>query len=58
MFLNIIAVVLKSLALAMGVATVVLIILDAATFATVITILGIGLLALALASFIGNREVY
>ena len=58
MFLNIIAVVLKSLALAMGVATVVLTILDAATFATVITILGIGLLALALASFIGNREVY
>jgi hypothetical protein len=32
--------------------------LDAATVATSITILGIGLLALALAAFIGNREAY
>lgn len=58
MVANITAMVLKALALAMGVAVVVLGILDAATVATSITMLGIGLLALALASFIGNREAY
>ena len=56
MVANITAIVLKALALAMGVAVVVLGILDAATVATSITILGIGLLALALAAFIGSRE--
>lgn len=49
--------ILKAVALAMSVAVVVLNILGEATVETSITLLGIGLLAIVLASFIGGKEV-
>ena len=51
------ATILKAIVLAMSVAVVVLNILGEATVETSITLLGIGLLAIALASFIGGKEV-
>ena len=49
--------VLKAIALAMAVASVVLSILGTATAETVITLLGIGLFALAVAALQQNKEV-
>jgi len=50
------ALILKAIALAMSVAVVVLNILGEATVETSITLLGFGLLAIALGSFIGVKE--
>ena len=52
-----VAVILKVIALAMGMAIVVLTALDAVTIATSMTMLGTGLGAIALASFIRGGEV-
>ncbi len=54
---NITALILKAIGLAMGVAVVVLNILGGAIVETSITLLGLGLLAIALASFMGGKEV-
>ncbi len=51
------ATVLKAIALAMAVAVVVLNILGEASVDTSIALLGVGLLAIALASFIGSKEI-
>ncbi len=51
------ALVLKAIALAMAVAVVVLSILGEAIVDTSITLLGIGLLAIVLASFLGGKEI-
>ena len=51
------ALVLKAIGLAMAVAVVILGIMGAATGETSITLLGIGLLAIALASLVGGKEV-
>ncbi len=51
------ALVLKAIGLAMAVAVVVLSILGGAIVETGIALLGIGLLAIALASFLGGKEV-
>ena len=51
------ALVLKAIGLAMAVAVVILNIMGEATGETSITLLGIGLLSIALASFIGVKEV-
>ena len=51
------ALVLKAIALAMAVAVVVLSILGEAIVDTSITLLGIGLLAIVLASFLGGEEI-
>jgi hypothetical protein len=50
------ALILKAIALAMGVAVVVLNILEAATMETSVTLLAIGLLAMALGSFSDIKE--
>ena len=50
------AIALKAIALAMGVAVVILNIMGEAIVETSITLLGIGLLTIALASFIGVKE--
>ncbi len=50
-------VVLKAVALAMSVAVVILNILGTATGDTSITLLGIGLLSITLASFIKSKEI-
>ena len=55
--INIVALILKAITLAMGVAVVVINIIGEATVGTSITILGFGLLAIGLASFIGGKEV-
>jgi len=52
------ATILKAIVLAMSVAVVVLSILGEATVETSIALLGIGLFAIALASFIGGKEVH
>ena len=49
--------VLKAIALAMAVASIVVSILGSATAETVITLLGIGLFALAVAALQQNKEV-
>jgi hypothetical protein len=54
---NITALILKAIGLAMGVAVVVLNILGEAIIETSVTLLGLGLLAIALASFMGGKEV-
>ena len=51
------ALVLKAIGLAMAVAVVILSILGGAIVETGIALLGIGLLAIALASFLGGKEV-
>ncbi len=51
------ATILKAIGLAMAVATVVLSILGAALVETYITLLGIGLFAIALALFLEGKEV-
>ena len=51
------ALVLKAIALAMAVAVVILSIVGEATGETSITLLGIGLLSIALASLVGGKEV-
>ena len=55
---TLVAIILKAIVLAMGVAVVVLSILGIATVETHITLLGIGLFAIALASFLEPKEVY
>ena len=50
------ALVLKAIALAMGVAVVILNIVGTSTGDTSITLLGIGLLAIALAALTGGKE--
>jgi hypothetical protein len=49
-------VILKAIALAMGVAVVVLGIMGATTMETSVMLLGIGLLAMALSAFTGVKE--
>ena len=51
------AMILKAIVLAMAVAVIVLSILGAAPVETHITLLGIGLFAIALASFLEGKEV-
>ena len=51
------AIALKAIALAMSVAVVILNLIGAATVETSVILLGFGLLAIALASFLGNKEV-
>jgi hypothetical protein len=49
-------VILKAIALAMSVAVIVLVIMGATTVETSITLLGIGLFAMALSAFTGVKE--
>jgi len=53
---NLIGLILKIIALAMAVATIVLSIFQTATVETYVVFLGIGLFTLALASFSGKTE--
>jgi hypothetical protein len=53
---NVIGVILKVIALAMAIATIVLSILQTATVETYVVFLGIGLFTLALASLSGKTE--
>lgn len=53
---NLIGIILKVIALAMAVATIVLSILQTATVETYVVFLGIGLFTLSLASFYGKTE--
>ena len=53
---NIIELILKVIALAMAVATIVLSIFQAASVETYVVLLGIGLFTLALAAFSGKKE--
>jgi len=53
---NIIGIVLKAIALAMAIATIVLSIFQAASVETYVVFLGIGLFTLSLAAFNGRKE--